>query len=307
VTAFLRKKWALVHARTQINKLREEALTYSPQFPAIIVPTTCGKGSGNVVEVSPVDVHHGAYIWGKETGDADWDLKLSGKAFQEAVESLVLRTRSFTPEKYLLVLGHDQVNADNRQGSTEKLTPQSMDSRYQKVFETSRDKSRWAIDLLLGEAGSVEVIMVPGNHDPLSTWHLGDYLQAWYRNCKQVRIENSPSFRKYWEHGINMLMLTHGSGGKLEEYGMMMAEEQPEMWGRTRWREAHTADKHHRRTVELKGATVRILPSLRPSCAWSSENGHTGSIRAAEAFAWNHREGLIGTATHSILRGSIIL
>lgn len=302
VTAFLKRKWAVAQARTQINKMREEALSYSPSFPCIIVPATDGRGSGNVAEISPVDVHFGAHIWGKETGDADWDLKITGRAFREAVENLVLRTRSYRPEKYLLVLGHDQQNADNRQGSTERLTPQSMDTRYQKVFEVSRDHSKWAVDLLLGEAGEVEVFMVPGNHDPLSTWHLGDYLQAWYRQCKQVKVENSPSFRKYWEHGVNMLMLTHGNGGKLEEYGMTMAEEQPKMWGRTRWREAHTGDKHHRRTIEVKGATVRILPSLRPSCAWSSESGHTGSIRAAEGFVWNRAEGLIGTATHSILR-----
>jgi hypothetical protein len=100
-----------------------------------------------------------------------------------------------------------------------------------------------------------------------------------------------------------MLMWTHGNTGKLENYPALMASEQPKMWGATRWREAHTGDKHHRRLLELRGATVRILPSLRPPDAWSSEMQFVGSIRAAESYVWNEREGLIGTAVYSILEG----
>jgi hypothetical protein len=143
--------------------------------------------------------------------------------------------------------------------------------------------------------------MVGGNHDYLATWHLGDSLTSWYRNNKNVTVNNTPLFRKYYEHGVNMLMFTHGHTGKLEAYDETMAAERPDMWGRTLWREAHTGDKHHRRLIELKGATVRILPSLRPPCSWSSENHFIGAIRAAEAYVWNNREGLVGTGVYSIL------
>lgn len=98
------------------------------------------------------------------------------------------------------------------------------------------------------------------------------------------------------------MMWTHGNTGKIEEYDKTMAAEQPRMWGDTFWREAHTGDKHHRRLIETKGAAVRILPSLRPPCAWSSENHYLGSVRAAEAYVWSKDDGLILTATHSIKR-----
>jgi hypothetical protein len=299
VKAYLkRRKWAL-EAERIIERLRQKAESHSPQYPKI--KTTPSK-SGNVVEISPVDVHHGALIWGKETGGEDWDLKISENTFKKAVSALMSRTDDFKPEKALLVLGHDQQNSDNRAGMTEAGTPQNNDGRYQKVFDLSCDCSIWAIDACLQKYGEVEVFCIPGNHDPLATWHLGKVLQAWYKNVPRVTIRNSPNPRQYWEHGVNMLLLTHGNKGKLEEYGATMAAEQPGMWGRTRHREAHTGDKHQRRLIETKGATVRILPSLRPSCAWSAENHYIGSVRAAEAYVWNKDEGLVGTAMYSILQ-----
>lgn len=299
IKAFLKKRVAIEGARAELERIYQKALSYAPKhFPKLPARK---PSSGTIVEYSIFDHHHGALIWGKETGGADWDSSLSRKAWEAALVSLVHRTEALKPDMALLVLGNDQVNADNRSGTTEKGTRQDVDSRYQKVFDVSCETSQWGIDLLLGAFGTVRVLMVPGNHDPLATWHLGKTLQAWYRNCKAVTIDNAPTFRKYFEHGVNMLMFTHGSGGKLEDYGKTMASEQPAMWGRTRWREAHTGDKHHRRLIEIKGATVRILPSLRPPDAWSSENHYIGSIRAAEAYAWSRDEGLIGTAVHSIL------
>jgi len=299
VKAFLKKRKEVEGARAELERIKQEAAKYSPKkFPKLPHRKPI---SGIIVEYSILDHHHGALIWGKETGGADYDSAISRKCWEDALGALVARSRGLNADEALLVLGSDQHNSDNRAGTTEKGTPQDNDSRYQKVFSVSFETSRWGIDILRGEVGKVRVVMVPGNHDPLSTWHLGHSLECWYRNCKEVTVDNGPTFRKYFEHGVNMLMFTHGSGGKLEDYGKTMAAEQPAMWGRTRWREAHTGDKHHRRLIELKGATVRILPSLRPPDAWSSENHYVGSIRAAEAYAWSREEGLIGTAVHSIL------
>lgn len=300
VRADFERKVDVEAAKNEINKLREEAEQFSPQFP-YIRPRIVSRDSGNVVELSVFDHHFGGLAWGEETGWEDWDLNLARASWDAAFADLFGKADPFRPEKALIVLGNDQLNADNRAGTTERGTQQNMDSRYHKTFEVSKEASKYAIDAALAEYGQVEVVLVPGNHDPLSTWHLGDTLSAWYRNCPQVVIENKPSFRKWWEYGVNMLMFTHGNAGKLDRYPGIMAAERPEMWGRTKWREAHTGDKHHRQLIEMPGASVRILPSLRPPCAWSSENQYVGSIRAAEAYIWNRFEGLIGTAVHSVL------
>lgn len=299
VYAKFRRRDSMIAAVNEIEALRKKATKYAPKYGKPVLPKKSRSPSGNLVELSPVDHHFGALIWGKETGDRDWDLSIAVNEWKRSARTLIDRTAFWSPDEVVVVLGNDQQNADNRAGTTEHGTRQDMDSRYQKVFAASRDCSIWLVEQLMTVAKVVSVVIVPGNHDPLSAWHLGDSLYGWFHNCKNVTVDNAPSQRKYRQHGINMLMWTHGNTGKLDLYPDTMAAEQPAMWGATKWREAHTADKHHRRLLELKGATVRILPSLRPPCAWSAENHFIGSVPAAEAYVWNAREGLIATATYS--------
>lgn len=304
VKAVMQRKVAASRAIDEIQKLRAEALKYSPKFPGIKLRKT--SGSGVAVEHAIADHHFGALIWGKETGGENWDNKIALRTWKDAFEGLMSRTDGYKPELAVIPFGHDQLNADNRQGSTENLTPQQMDGRYQKLYDLSKEASRWAIDTALARYGRVHVPIVPGNHDPLASWHLGDYLKTWYRNCPGVTIDNGEQQRKWWEWGVVMLLLEHGHKGKLPDYDRIMASEQSEMWGRTKWREAHTGHIHHKQLIEQKGALIRSLSSLRPPCSWGAENHHTGSIRAAESFVWCKAEGLIGQATYSILqRGKV--
>lgn len=300
VMVWLKRKVVAVAAKNEIEELRKKAQAYSPKYPSFLFkPRT---SSGNVEEVSIFDHHFGALIWGKETGGADYDSKIARDCWDKAFTTLISRNQSYQPDRILLILGNDQQNVDNRAGTTEKGTLQHSDGRYQKMFGVSRDASIWAIDAATTVAQFVDVVMVGGNHDPLATWHLGDSLASWFRRFKNINIDNTPKYRKYYEHGKNMLMFTHGNTKKkFEDYGRVMAAEQPDMWGRTRWRESHVGHQHHRELIEQPGATVRVLPSLRPPCTWSAENMYIGAIRAAESYVWNDQEGLVGTAVYSIL------
>jgi hypothetical protein len=288
----------VVFALAEIEALRKKALDYVPKYSPVRLAV---KPSGNLLEISIVDPHLGKMAWSKETGGADYDTAIARKCFEDALGSLIARAMPYGADRVLLTLGNDFQNTDNQAGTTTKGTMVSTDSRYQKVFGVSRDLAIWAVEACRSVAPKVTVAMVYGNHDFLSSWHLGDSLTSWFRNYADVDVDNRPLYRKYYEHGNVLLMMTHGNAGRLEEYPQVMAAEQPEMWGRTKWREAHTGDKHHRRLIELKGATVRILPSLCPPDAWHSENCFVGTIRAAEAYIWNDKEALIGTAVHSIL------
>ncbi len=298
IKLWLRRKVAIANALAELEEIRRAAEGYAPKYPAIIFPKR--EQSGNLLEISIADHHFGRLAWAKETGDSDYDTPIAVKLYRDAFTALLERTRAYHPDSILIVLGNDQQNADNREGTTTKGTRQDMDSRYPKVFAASRDASIWAIEAAREIAPDVHVLIVPGNHDQLTAWHLGDTLRSWFRNCPGVRVDNRPLFRKYFQHGTVMLMFLHGNAGKLEEYPAVMAAEQARMWGATTWHEAHTGDKHHRRLVEMKGGAVRILPSLVPADAWSAENCYIGSQRAAEAYVWNRDEALIGTAVYSV-------
>jgi hypothetical protein len=121
-----------------------------------------------------------------------------------------------------------------------------------------------------------------------------------------VQIENLPTLRKYHEFGQVMLLFTHGNRGKAADYPLLMATEKPEMWGRTKYREAHIGHLHKTKmrdsykVDENHGARVRIISSLCAADAWHSEMQFVGNLRQAEAFVWHRDEGQIAHATYTV-------
>ena len=84
-----------------------------------------------------------------------------------------------------------------------------------------------------------------------------------------------------------------------------MATERPEMFGATKFREAHTGHRHTDKVEEYHGVKVRILSALCPPDRWHAEHAFVGNLRRGEAFIWNKEEGLIGTASYTDTRDKI--
>ena len=144
------------------------------------------------------------------------------------------------------------------------------------------------------------MLLVSGNHDQLSCWHLGDSLECYFHNYEDVEIENLPRQRKYHEHGFVGLMFTHGHKGKRTDYPALMAAEQPQMWGRTKYRECHTGHLHMTKTDEQHGFRTRILPSLTAPDDWLATNGFVGNLRSAEGYIWSGQEGLVEQVFYTV-------
>ena len=296
VKAWLRRKTTVISARAEIEAMLADARKHAPRYAAI---KRTPRASGNLLEVNITDHHFGKLAWAKETGYADYDLGEADRLFDTATEALIARASSLIYDRSVVVIGNDLMHADNKRGQTTRGTQLTTDSRYQKVFTTARRAAVRLIDRVRNVA-PVQVIVVPGNHDEVSAFCLGDALECWYHDCPDVTVDNAPTMRKYLQWGRVMLMWTHGNAGKLEDYPLLMATEQREMWGATTWREAHTGDKHHRKLIELHGVAVRILPTLCPPDDWHSDMHFVGQQRCAEAYMWNRDEGMLGTVVYSV-------
>lgn len=296
VKVWLRRKVFLITVREELAQVVERAkgrMSRFPHLPRRVTPTT-----GLLLELSIPDLHAGMLAWGKETGWANYDTKIAVDVFNRAMRTLLERTATYTFDRVLFVVGNDLLNADNTSGSTTKGTLQDVDARFQKTFGAIRNLIIDSIELLRTLA-PVDVVMVPGNHDNLSVWHLGDSLECYFHTYADVKIDNTPRQRKYYLYGKVMLMLTHGNTGRHPDYPLVMATEQPEMFGLTEHREAHTGHIHLTRVNEFHGVKVRVLPSLCPPSAWSSEQQYVGNGRRAEAFVWHSDEGLVATALYT--------
>lgn len=256
-----------------------------------------------LLEISVPDLHIGKMAWDKETGE-DYDLDIACSRFECAVDAFINRIDVDRIDRILLPLGNDLLNVDNKMNTTTAGTPQSSDSRFGKIFRTVKKLMIATIDKLSAIA-PVDVLIIPGNHDEATMFTLGELLDAWYRDSGKVKIFNSPKLRKYYQYGKNAIMFTHGDKEKHAELGLIMAHEEPKMWGETKYREVHLGHLHKSKSIqyttgdEYPGFKIRILPSLSATDAWHHAQGYL-SAKAAKAFVWHKDQGLITEHTYNL-------
>jgi hypothetical protein len=300
VKAWLKKKKAVVAAREEIDYLLKKLEYGAPVYPYI---TASPAPTGNLLEISIPDAHFGKLAWGQETGHENYDAKIAERLFKDAFAALLQRTSVYKFDRVLLIPGNDFLNANNNENTTANGTPQSCDGRQHKTFRTACETTIWTIERSLDIASHVDVLPIPGNHDPDAIFYLSEVLTAWFRNCDRVHIDNAPTSRKFYQWGDVGLMFTH-KGGKGQQQAqrnrLLMATERRKMWGETRFNEIHTGDLHQVRLEEEFGVRVRILPSLCPPDAWHAASGYTGNWRSAEAYVWNRTDGLLSTAYYNV-------
>jgi len=296
IKAFLRKKKDVIAARHEIEALKELAKKGAR------LPGKAGKGSphtGNMLEINISDHHFGKLAWAAETGQQNYDTKIADQVFARAFSSLLERSAAVKFDEILLVLGNDLFNSDDVEGRTTFGTHVATDVRYQKTFGVVRTRAIAAIEECRRRAGKTKVIMVPGNHDRLTVWHLGDSLECYFHKYPDVEIDNTPKTRKYHSFGAVLIMFTHGSEEKRSNLPLLMATEQSGLFGRAKFREVHTGNLHTLKVDERYGIRVRILSALCPPDAWHAQHGYVGNLRSSEAFLWNRKEGLIGTVIYT--------
>lgn len=248
--------------------------------------------SSYMLELSIADLHLGKLAWHQETGE-NYDIKIARKRFMYCLNDLIDKSLVYNPQKILFVIGHDYFNADNPENTTALGTVQDCDVRWQKRYTTGCKLMIDAIETLRAIC-PVDIVVIPGNHDKQTSFYLGEWLLAWYKDCKDVTINNSPVERKYYSWGNSLVGLTHGEKIKYNELPLIMATEVPELWSKSIFREIHTGHWHREIAHDIKGITVRSLKSPTGTDAWHFGKGYIGNIKGAEAFIWHNKFGLEG-------------
>jgi len=272
----------------------ENLKNHAPKYPKITKKVT----GQHCLEIALYDAHFGKLAWGAETG-TDYDLEIQSTVYQNAVEDLLALTSGFKIERILFPIGQDFFHINNPQNTTARGTPQDVDGRLQKVFEVAYRAVIKAIDYCAAVA-PIEIIYVPGNHDPDTSFYLCFALGALYSHCEQVTVDHSPKWRKYRQYGTCLLGLTHGNEEAHNSLPTIMADEVPEMWAATEHREIHLGHFHKKKEVRfLAGDSygsvrVRVIPSLTGTDAWHYRKGFVKGLRAAEAYLWHKELGYRG-------------
>ena len=244
---------------------------------------------GNMLLEFPImDLHLGKLAWAEETGQ-DYDLKIAEQLYRETVLDLLGKVKqcNLPIERISFPVGQDFFHVDNSHSMTTAGTQVDTDTRWQKMYSKGVELLVWTIELLR-EIAPVDVVYVPGNHDQTLSYCAVYTLYAQYQNSDSVKIDLSPTQRKYVRYGVNLIGYSHGKEGKRIEH--LMQQERPKDWGETQFREWHLGDLHHEEAKEVGGVKIRRLSSVTATDAWHAEKGFI-SQRMAQAFVWDKEKG----------------
>ncbi len=236
------------------------------------------------------DPHIGMLSWAKETG-TDFDTRIAERELFATVAELADRAPA-SEESVLANLG-DYVHAQ----TDKNLTPNGgnkldVDGRIAKVNEIAFGLMRRMVDLLLSKHARVTVVTVPGNHDPDTARMMAIYLRSVYENEARVHILPNWNPITYTRFGDNAFMYAHGDGLKPERMPLVMATDQPVLWGATKFHYIHTGHEHHERIKEHPGAIVETHRTVAASDGWHGWKGYR-SGKSLYAVTYHRTEGEI--------------
>ena len=218
------------------------------------------------------DPHVGLHSWAEETGD-DFDLKIAERDLCAAVHRLV-NTSPETRHCLIANLG-DYFHADNMDAQTWRSGHKlDVDSRWAKVLRIGLRAIRQCIESALERHETVTVINAIGNHDDHSSIFLTVALSHIYENEPRVVINDLPRAVHFHEFGKVMLAVTHGHSIKMAQLPLVSATEEPEIWGRTRFRYGLTGHIHHDSAKEYNGMKVESFRTLSARDAYAASHGY---------------------------------
>ncbi len=303
VKARLEKNIELEKTIDLVEMFKNNISNYKPPIFKSNSNNTNFKKTNNLLEICLFDTHFNKLVYNDETNDK-YDIEIAEKRFLSTVSEFIERAKVFGFDRILFPVGNDFFNSDGMSKATTAGTPQDDNLLWHEAFRRGTELIKDAIYLMKATGVKVDVLMIPGNHDYMSNFFLGEYLNAWFKEDDLVSINNSANPRKYYSYGEILLGFTHGNEEKRDVLPMLMANEK-ELWYKSRYREWHLGHFHTKRNYkysvlskdmvvdERDGIIIRHLSSLSGTDSWTNKKGYTMSNKAGDGFIWSGNEGLL--------------
>lgn len=219
----------------------------------------------------------------------EYNCEIAEKLFFYVISDILSRVERYKFNKIIFCIGGDMLNGDNLSGSTTKGTPQDSDLLYFDAVEKLYAMTIKAVDILKQKA-PVDVIYISGNHDKLSAYKLAKFINAWYRNDKNVTVDYSPLPRKYVKFGKTLFAFAHD--GNIKTLPRLIADEAREYWSSIDTTEVFLQHLHTEQVLtEEYNMRIQRLPTISAKSDWTVNKGF-GSKRQCKTFVFDIEDGL---------------
>lgn len=200
----------------------------------------------------------------------------------------------FNIDKLVFVISNDFFHTDTYSNTTTAGTPQETITDFSNEYEEGFDLLVNAIYCCSQQCDSLEVVLVQGNHDRTKSFYLAHALEVYFKNHGNISFQRHHSTTKHVVLGNTFIGYHHGNC-KIDDLPLLFATgKTSEDFGKSKYREVHTGDKHYYMAKEVKGVRVQQMPSLSGTDRWHLDNNYVHNIRAALMLVYDKHLGKIG-------------
>jgi len=259
---------------SKLEALAEAVQAIAEPFKGVADPVQLQRATlSDLLAVYPMgDPHIGMMAWARETG-APFDLEIAERHLVAAADHLV-HLAPPCDEALIVNLG-DFFHADNSSNETARSHHKlDVDSRWPKILGVGIRIMRRIIDRALEKHSKVRVICEIGNHDDHSSQMLAHCMSLYYERDPRVSVDTSPAKFHWYRFGEVLIGTTHGNGLKLGALPGIMAVDQRQAWGETRYHHWLVGHVHHESVKEHPGCTVETFRTLAAPDAYAASAGY---------------------------------
>jgi hypothetical protein len=287
------QKWVKTHetrrTHTLIETLHATLAKYRGKAPPVSPPLETDADT-MMLYLLP-DLHLGMYAWAQETG-AHYDTRQAVNIALAHIQVLVEQARP-SQQATLVILG-DFFHANDHKGVTPGSGHQlDIDGRWPRVYEIGSRLVMSLVHLLLAKHEKLELVILPGNHDPDAATCLMVAMQLYFESNPRVAVTPIPGVVWYRRFGKCLIGATHGHTMKPDRMAMAMAEDRKEDWGGTDHRHLFFGHIHHETVREVGAVRCESLHSPASRDAWNHNSGYR-SGRSLTAVVFHAEDGEIG-------------
>ena len=248
------------------------------------------------------DPHFGLSSSGEDGGD-DTNLDEADRLTRAGIDALVSRM----PETDRAILGFIGDNTHANDGSA--LTPGhknplDIDPRgFGASFLSCSRAIAYSACRALEKHSSIEVWILPGNHDPDAAFAIAVAVSMFFDNNPRVSVRLSRDYLWWTTFGRNLIAACHGDKIKPAELHGVLSNDCREVWHICEFRFVWQGHIHHDTVQEYQRTRIESLRTLAKSDAWHKGKGYR-SMRDTRAVLYHADHGEVErhTVSASMLR-----
>lgn len=286
-----------VFKRIMTEELEEAIITFARENIRPL-PKPSGKKKkdeeGFAVSWGLWDAHIGMYAWQAEVG-ADYDVGIACNRIFNSIDDMIKELKMYPISKIWMPIGNDFMHFDSvRMRTAFGEHYLDTDTRYGRVYLSALKCLAYMVERAMELCDNLDLIYVPGNHDLGASYGLCVALAQRYRNDARIKVDLSPSPRKYRTHGGVILGFDHGNDVKPNQYPLIFGQEAKEHWSNSTYREVQIGHTHQRKeqnfagVIPANGLLVRTNPALCNTDSWHYNQGLLGEpTKSVEAWRYD--------------------